>query len=433
MPFIALFGLSPVTLRLASALIGTLTLPVMYLLGKRLGGISTGFAALVLTAFCPWHIMLSRWALEANILPFFLMAGMLLGAAAMEKPWALCGAAAVFALSLYAYGTAFIFLAAFLPPALVYLAVKGKIPWKIWLVSGGVFLLIALPVTVTNLINILNLEQVTFLGITLPKLNEARQVSTTAFGKDFRAYWENAKKFREILMKQTDGYPYNAVPGKMFAPGTLLLAAGGILDALVRVFRGKLRKGEMLMLCALFGVLVSVFVIEPNLNRVNMAFLPVLYYAASGFGAIWALMPWRAGKAALGVLGALFILFGTYTAGKRYVTEIRDTLSYWFFDGVGEAIQYADTLDADTVWVTDSVNMPYIYVLFYTGTPPEDFLDTVEYRNPGAAFQWVDAFGKWRFGSVPVPDEDSVYVLYAWEAEGKEILTRYGDFVVCRE
>lgn len=433
MPFIALFGLNPVSLRLAAAVIGTLTLPVMYCLGKRLGGTYTGVAALVLTAFCPWHIMLSRWALEANILPFFLMAGILLGVVSAEKPWALCGAAAMLALSLYAYGTAFIFLAVYLPPALISLAVKGKIPWKIWLVSGCVFLLIALPVTVTNLINILDLEQITFLGITLPKLNEARQTSTTAFGKDFGAYWQNAKKFLEILIKQTDGYPYNAVPGKMFAPGTLLLAAAGLSETLYRTVRKRLCPGEMLMLWTVPAVIASVFVIDPNLNRVNMAFLPVLYYGARGVGFLAEKIPWKAGKGILCLLGAVSVLFGLWSAGKRYVTEIRDTLSYWFFDGVGEAIEYADSMDADTVWVTDSVNMPYIYVLFYTETPPEEFLHTVEYRNPGAAFQWVDAFGKWRFGSEPQPDENAVYVLYTWEAEGKEILARYGDFVVCRE
>ena len=433
LPFIALFGLTPVSLRLTAAVMGTATLPVMYLLGKRLGGEKTGRAALILTAFCPWHIMLSRWALEANILPAFLMAGILFLAWSMEKPWLLCAAAGTFALSLYAYGTAFIFLAAFLPPALIYLAVRGKISWKVWLASAGIFLLAALPVTLTNLINVLGLEEASLFGMTLPRLNEARQTSTTAFGKDPGAYWENAKSFWQMLIKQTDGYPYNAVPGKMFAPGTLISAAFGFGETLVRLFRKRMAKGEVLMLFCLFGVLVSAFVIDPNLNRVNMAFLPVLYFAARGFGAIFGFIPWKWAKAALGAAGCALVLLGTVSAGKRYVTDIRDTLSVWFFDGIGEAVEYADGLDAETVWVTDTVNMPYIYVLFYTETPPEEFRETVRYRNPGGAFQWVDSFGKWRFGSVPVPDEDAVYVLYHWEAEGKEILCRFGDFAVCRE
>ena len=433
LPFIALFGLTPVSLRLTAAVVGTMTLPVMCLLGKRLGGEKTGWAALVLTAFCPWHIMLSRWALEANILPAFLMAGMLFLAWAMEKPWLLCAAAGTFALSLYAYGTAFIFLAAFLPPALVYLALKGKIPLRIWLAAAAVFLLIALPVTLTNLINVLGWEEMRLFGMTLPKLNEARQASTTAFGKDIRAYWENAKKFWEILLKQTDGYPYNAVPGKMFAPGTLVIAAFGFAETLVRLFRKRLVKGEVLMLFALFAVVVAVFVIVPSLNRVNMAFLPVLYFAARGFGAIWGFVPWKWAKIALGAAGCALVLLGTFSAAKRYITDIWDTLSVWFFAGVGEAVAYADGLDAETVWVTDTVNMPYIFVLFSTETSPEEFRETVRYRNPGGAFQWVDSFGKWRFGSEPVPDADAVYVLYHWEAEGKEILARFGDFAVCRE
>ena len=50
--------------------------------------------------------------------------------------------------------------------------------------------------------------------------------------------------------------------------------------------------------------------------------------------------------------------------------------------------------------------MPYIYVLFYTKTDPYTFLNTVEYLNPGDAFQQVASFGWYRFGPVNLNSSD---------------------------
>ncbi|MBR4151027.1 MAG: glycosyltransferase family 39 protein, partial [Firmicutes bacterium] len=72
MPFIALFGLSEWTLRLPNAISGCLTLFVFWRLAYRCGGRRFGLLALFLLTVNPWHIMMSRWALESNLLPFFL-------------------------------------------------------------------------------------------------------------------------------------------------------------------------------------------------------------------------------------------------------------------------------------------------------------------------------------------------------------------------
>ncbi len=431
MPIIALFGLTPVTLRLTAAICGTLTLPVMYLLGYLLGGRKTGFLALTITALCPWHIMLSRWALEANLLPCFQLAGILLAVYAMKKPWALVGAAIVFALSLYAYGTAFLFLALFLPPAFAYLLWKGKLPWYVWLTAVCAFVLLALPICLTQLRNALGLESGSFLGITLPALVRVRQQSTTALGKPLSAYLANGKAFWEILKNQTDGFAYNAVPGHMFFQGFWLLAAFGLGYTVYRAIRRALRPGEALMLCAVFAVTVCAFVINPNLNRMNMVFLPALYYAAAGFAGLLELVPWQWCRYYLCALMAVLLIFSTALAGQQYTTTIRDKLESWFFASFGEAVAYADTLEKDAVYVTDSVNMPYIYVLFYTQTPPAEFLETVVYENPDEEFRRVESFGKWTFTNTP--PANAVCVLYDSQAEGREILAQFGRFVVCGE
>jgi 4-amino-4-deoxy-L-arabinose transferase-like glycosyltransferase len=73
--------------------------------------------ALLLLALNPWHVLASRWALESNLLPFMLLLGAYLLTLAEERPPMLLASAAAFALSLYAYGAAFIFLPFYLTAA----------------------------------------------------------------------------------------------------------------------------------------------------------------------------------------------------------------------------------------------------------------------------------------------------------------------------
>ncbi|MBE0680533.1 MAG: glycosyltransferase family 39 protein [Anaerolineales bacterium] len=75
-PFVA-SGLNPITTRLPMLLLGVLTLPIMYLVGYRTAGRRFALIAVFLLAVSPWHIMMSRWGLEDNTLPFVFLVGYL--------------------------------------------------------------------------------------------------------------------------------------------------------------------------------------------------------------------------------------------------------------------------------------------------------------------------------------------------------------------
>jgi hypothetical protein len=81
-----------------------------------------------------------------------------------------------------------------------------------------------------------------------------------------------------------------------------------------------------------------------------------------------------------------------------YFGDYRQAAAGPFFASFGEAIRYASDQTADEVCVTDQVNMPYIFVLFYNKEDPRQFVRTVHYDNPGAEFQSVSSFGRYRFG-----------------------------------
>jgi len=426
-PFIALFGLNAVSVRLVAALFGTLTLPLFYLLARRLRGESFGLTALFTLALNPWHIMISRWALESNLLPLFLLLGIYFVVLGSEKPVFLLAAAPAFALSLYAYGTAYIFLPCFLILSLIVLIRRGALRPQTFLPACLLFIVIALPVTLCNVINVLGLNEMKIFGFTLPVLTETSQTATTVIGEGtISAALANFRDFLKLLWTQSDSLLYNSIPGfGLFYVFGLPTALLGLISAVCNLFRGR-RGGETFMLLALLCGFLAAFVIKININRMNMAFLPLVYFSALG---VYELVRWLRVWGILPLAG-MTVCFAVFVV--TYFTAFRTNLSTWFFEGLGEAIEYSESLDKNEVYVTSSVNAPYIYVLFYNEIPPEEFVGGVRYINPDGAFRAVSSFGKYRFSGA-ASGADTAFVLTKKEAEGKRILAVFGNYVVAEE
>lgn len=74
-PSVAIFGLTEFAVRFPSALFGSLTVLLIYLLGLEIRNWKLGIAAAMLLAIMPWHIHFSRAAFEANLALFFITLG----------------------------------------------------------------------------------------------------------------------------------------------------------------------------------------------------------------------------------------------------------------------------------------------------------------------------------------------------------------------
>lgn len=99
-PFVALFGLNPLAVRLPSIIVGSLSPLLLYFLIKALSPKSEKQALLatLLLAFNPWNLHFSRGGWETNLLTFELLLASLFFIKKRYLPSAL-----VFALSLYSY------------------------------------------------------------------------------------------------------------------------------------------------------------------------------------------------------------------------------------------------------------------------------------------------------------------------------------------
>jgi len=78
LPFISLLPVDLFSIRLSGALFGTITVLLMYLLGRRLFSEQVGIWAAIITALNPWMLFISRTAYEVNFSVPLYLTGMVL-------------------------------------------------------------------------------------------------------------------------------------------------------------------------------------------------------------------------------------------------------------------------------------------------------------------------------------------------------------------
>lgn len=427
MPFIRLMGLRPLSLRLPNALAGCVTLFVMWRLARKARGERFALWALFLLVINPWHIMASRWGLESNLLPALLAGACYFLARVEEKPKSLMGAAVCLGLSPYAYGTVFFLL----PPFLLWTAVRLRKTLRAHPGAAGASLLILLllifPIGLCQALNLLGGEEMKILGMTLPRLIDSRQNATSVFGGGgLRQIFKNFQIFLDILHNGDDWVEYNALS---FWKGGVLYFFGlplAVLGIAVGIRDRKERRGEWPMPALLACSVLCAGLIDGNINRLNMIWLPMIYYSAAG--AFWLAEQLRI-RTVIPLAAALLCFF---YFGYSYVAAFAPPGHFKYYSGLGEAIEAAEKMEPETLYITDSVRQPYIFALFYTTPPPERFAESAVFSmDVDHVMQKVDRFEGFEFRE---PDRADLRILALGEAreQEREILGTYGLYAVCR-
>lgn len=411
MPFIYLFGLNVWSVRAVSMLMGLVGMAAMYGIGKELlGNRKLALAAMFLVAISPWHIMMSRWALESNLFPTLALLAVYCLLRGLEKPKWLYGFTCMLALSMYAYGTAYFFVPVFAAAVAVFLLATKRIKPILLLVHGALLALLSLPILLFLYINRAGKDDIVTPLFTIPKLTVPRveQISSLFSGNAAQGIADRAGKLLELLATQTDGLPWNAIPdyGYLY-PIALPFIVIGLAAAVPKAFSGQSAAHAVTLLWLATASLMAL-IMDINMNRINIILYPVMLLAVVGL--VWC---GEHIKHSFKVsIVAFAILFGMF--GWHYFAEYPEEIGPHFFESFGEAIRYAaDASDGDgEIYVTDKVNMPYIYVLFYERTDPHAFVDSVQYADPEAPFRQVSGFGNYTFGNaVPRAGTSAVYVL----------------------
>lgn len=420
-PFLALLGRSAEAVRAVGLLAGCASLPAFYVAVRRLRDPGTALVALFLLAVNPWHVMASRWGLESNLFPpvFLLAFALLLWAP--DRPALLAASAALFAACLYAYGTAYLVVPAFLALASAWLLWRASLPPRHWLAAAAVFVVLAAPIGLFLAVNVLGLPTLEVGGLTVPRLSGPPRFTTAAAISDgslLSGLPSRALRAVRFLVVQDDPRISNTLPGigALYAIGPPL-AAVGLLFSLREAGRSRLRGRDALLLAWLAAaLLLALSLAEVNTNRLNVVYFPLLILSAVGVVETcrW-LRPRRPALAVAALVGvlALHAAFGVRFAAV-YFGAFPAEIARVFCHGLPEAIRAVAEREPGTVCVTRAANMPYVHVLFQAGVDPRQFRQTVVYDDPGAEFQQVLSFDRWRFGLEGCP-ADAALVLSARE------------------
>lgn len=411
LPLIALFGLKEWVMRFPQLLVGLLSLWVCYLTVRRMAGERPALLALLLLAVSPWHVMLCRWGLESNLAPGFLLFGLYFFLRGLEDSRFLPLSALMYGLSLYAYATIWPFVPLMLLLQMLYCVRRRRLAFDGWFwLAGLVLFAMALPLLLFLLVNFGVLEEIRLPFLSIPRLLYMRSGEFS-----FSNIPENLKNLFLLLWRQSDGLPWNSAESYgLIYPISLPFTLLGLFAGIRRLLRAGRREfcPEALLLIQLFAGVLLGALINVNVNRVNIIFIPLILLTAQGICCLAALSRERVAAlaAALYLLG--FLLFQCF-----YFGEYRETIRPYFSYGL-EAAAEAVTEDYEgTVYVSENIQYPKI--LFYDRTDPDEFRETVEYRYYPAAFLQAEVFGRWRFGwDEAALDMSARYILSPWDGTG---------------
>lgn len=371
--------------RLPQALVSVFTLWAVYCLMRRMFNRTAGLWAMFLLAICPWHVMMSRWALDANLAPGFLIFGLLFFVKGLEEERYFLLSALFYGLSLYCYAVVWPMVPVLLMLQVAYGVIGRKIHLSKWtLLSVGILFVTALPLMLFLLINLEILPEIVLPFMTIPKTSGFRggEVSFS-----FGGMVNNLKAACRLLVRQDTGSVWDVLMpwGLFYDEGRWMILAGAVLLSVWVVIK-SIRKQFAYEFFLLAGVVCGIFTcmyVEARVHQVNDLFIPLVLCGAYG---IWKVSSWMIRKKKmLGYLvSALVVCYYAICFGlfqRDYYTDYKSAPELYFAAGVPGSVEYAleksRELGIREISVEKAAQWPRI--LLYTETLPSEYLEHVRY------------------------------------------------------
>jgi len=441
-PVVKVFGLSIFTARIVSLVFGLLTLPLFFYCLRPVGRFPALLATLLL-AVAPWHFMLAHWALESNLAPFFMLLGCTTLSRALltqRRRW-IVPSLLPFALSLYAYGTTAIVLPLLWGIVLVLSFRQIRPQWRSWLLALGLFLVVATPFLlffIENYVAGRNFAWTDSLFFSTPLLSATRVAQLTSHN------WPEmvGRNWDFAVAGFDDKSNYNLLPG--YKPLLSLTVPFAVVGLLIGGWKLVGRRGRLaaspastvLGIFAAWGVaaLSLLLLFELNTNRLNHAYLPCIALAAWAISVTISSFKPEVPQQALRLAAVAWLLLEGGQAAHSYLTEYADgPIKTEFNGGMDEAFAVVKNLwGIDQVRITDRVELPYVYTLFYLQYPPAQFQREAQVSITDDGNYRVARFGRYVFSDAELTPGQA-YGYLARRDEFDDNATRHREILFTNE
>lgn len=432
---------TPFLSRLPQAVVSVFTLWSVYCLIKRLFHRKPALWSLFLLAICPWHIMMSRWGLDANLAPGFLIFGLTFFVKGLEEKKYLLLSGLFYGLSLYCYAVIWPAVPIMLFLQIVYCLAHKKLRVDKWSLGASLILFImAVPLLLFVMVNSGLIPEIILPFMTIPKMSGYRgfEIALTPSGM-----WANLRTALSLLWHQNTGGVFDILlPWGLFYDIGRIFIVIGVVALLVRLFhdfRGKKFCLEYFLFVQLLGGTLTCLLVTAILHQINALYIPLALSEAYG---VWTLTELIARKrsqlAKWFSCGIIFIYLLCLILFQRdYYTDYRELVSAWFAEGVDDCVDYAleqcSVNHIDTITAETGTQWPRL--LLYTETLPSRYLSTVIYSvapNP-ASFELNNGIRIHMGIDTDNIDRESVYIIYYIDVQDFAddfTLTRFHDWYV---
>lgn len=409
----------PFLSRLPQALVSVFTLWAVYCLVKQLFNRRAALWSLFLLAVCPWHIMMSRWGLDANLAPGFLIFGLCFFIRGLEKKQYLLLSGFFYGLCLYCYAVIWPVMPFILALQILYCLRHKKLRIDRWsLAAAAILFLMAVPLLLFVLVNSGILPEISLPFMTIPRMSGYRG---SEIALQPSRMWANLRTALSLLWHQNTGSPYDILLpwGLFYDIGRLFMVIGvfALLWRLFLCFRKKIFGGEFFLFAQLAGGGLTCLLVTAVLHQVNALYIPLVLCEAYG---VWSVTEFLYKKRVLWGRLSVSILTGIYLFclllfQRDYYGDYRQLVGAYFAEGLEECVDFAweqcSERGLSTITVEKGAQWPRL--LLYTETLPSEYLASVAYDVPPAPAVFetkgIHINTRIHYDSI---SQDSIYIIY---------------------
>lgn len=413
-PFIKIFGLSALAIRLPSALMGILLVISTYFISLLVfKNKSFALVTMLLVSLSPWSLFTSRAVFQSIIAQGLFPLGFIFFFLALKRPKFFALSALFFGLSMYAYhSTRIITVPIVLALIFINFSTLKKINKKILAISLLTFLFFAVP-SLVNLTQPESRARSQWVSILSPaainEIHENRRLYTgpsslnrlinnrvVYFIPRFVGNYLNQFNPIPLFFEGTGQYQFNIPHTGLLFPVTLPFFYIGFIVVIIKSRHQRLFRS--LLAWHFVGLLPAVITTGdyPMLRAMTILPLPFIYIS---LGLEFLLSGIKFTKIVL--ISIIFILFvQSFLYIKNYLTQYFQKYSSSWQYGYQQVIEESKILypNYDHIYFTKKYGEPHEFILFYWPWIMSAYQSDPNLKwNFHSDWYWVDAFDKFIF------------------------------------